>query len=121
MNEGDAAGDMFFAIKSRALAMNTVPRLGNERDIANGVVSSAGEFVTLDACALALCDDEVEQMQVVSSTGFDPEPPAESFAIEHTEGLLAQWFSSSSPQTPPPAPPQPHPHSPSGPRSHRNP
>lgn len=30
-------------IKSRALAMNTVPRLGNERDIANGVVFLASE------------------------------------------------------------------------------
>ena len=59
-------------------------------DIANGVVSSAGEFVTLDACALALCDNEVAQMQVISSTGFDPQPPVGPFPIEHTEGLLAQ-------------------------------
>jgi 3-oxoacyl-[acyl-carrier protein] reductase len=36
-------------IKSRALAMNTVPRLGNERDIANGVVflaSDAAEYIS---------------------------------------------------------------------------
>jgi diguanylate cyclase (GGDEF)-like protein len=59
-------------------------------DIARAVVSSAGEFVTLDACALALCDDEVAEIQVVSSVGFDPDPSATSFAIEHTEGLLAQ-------------------------------
>ena len=44
-------------IKSRALAMNTVQRLGNERDIANGVVFLAsdaasymtGSIVTVDA------------------------------------------------------------------------
>jgi len=59
-------------------------------DIANAVVSSAGEFVTLDACALALCDDQVAEIQVVSSMGFDPDPTEVSFAIEHTEGLLAQ-------------------------------
>ncbi len=59
-------------------------------DIANAVVSSAGEFVTLDACALALCDDEVAEMQVVCSRGFDPVPPQFPFPIEHTEGLLAQ-------------------------------
>jgi 3-oxoacyl-[acyl-carrier protein] reductase len=36
-------------IKSRALAMNTVPRLGTERDIANGVVflaSDAAEYIS---------------------------------------------------------------------------
>ncbi len=36
-------------IKSRALAMNTVPRLGTERDIANGVVflaSEAAEYIS---------------------------------------------------------------------------
>ena len=36
-------------IKSRALAMNTVQRLGNERDIANGVVflaSDAAEYIS---------------------------------------------------------------------------
>jgi 3-oxoacyl-[acyl-carrier protein] reductase len=36
-------------IKSRALAMNTVPRLGNEQDIANGVVflaSDAAEYIS---------------------------------------------------------------------------
>ncbi len=59
-------------------------------DIANAVVSSAGEFVTLDACALALCDDEMAHMQVVCSSGFDPAPTEAPFPIEHTEGLLSQ-------------------------------
>jgi diguanylate cyclase (GGDEF)-like protein len=54
------------------------------------VVSSAGEFVTLDACALALCDDEMAHMQVVCSSGFDPAPTEAPFPIEHTEGLLSQ-------------------------------
>ncbi len=59
-------------------------------DIANAVVSSAGEFVTLDACALALCDDDVAQMQVICAKGFRTEPPTTPFPIEHNEGLLAQ-------------------------------
>ena len=59
-------------------------------DIANAVVSSAGEFVTLDACALALCDNEGTHMQVACSSGFEHAPPETPFPIEHTEGLLAQ-------------------------------
>jgi len=71
-------------------ACREVSRHVKIEDIANAVVSSAGEFVTLDACALALCDDDMTYMQVACSSGFDPTPPETPFPIEHTEGLLAQ-------------------------------
>lgn len=71
-------------------ACREVSRHVKIEDIANAVVSSAGEFVSLDACALALCDDDAAQIKVVCSSGFDPEPPDTPFPIEHTEGLLAQ-------------------------------
>ena len=57
--------------------------------ITGAVVRSAGEFVPMDACALALCDDAGEQMRVVGSTGFDPAPPEAPFFITPSEGLLA--------------------------------
>ena len=71
-------------------ACREVSRHVKIEDIANAVVSSAGEFVTLDACALALCDDDMTYMQGACSSGFDPTPPETPFPIEHTEGLLAQ-------------------------------
>ncbi len=71
-------------------ACREVSRHVKIEDITQAVVSSAGQFVTLDACALALCDNEMNQMQVLNSTGFSPEPSPAPFDIEHTEGLLAQ-------------------------------
>ncbi len=58
--------------------------------IAQAVVDSAGAFVPLDACAVALCDDAGETMRVIASQGFDPLPPTDSFFITPNEGLLAQ-------------------------------
>ena len=59
-------------------------------DIAQAVVTSAGRFVSLDACAFALADESGETLRVIASTGFDPAPPKEPFFIAPTEGLLAQ-------------------------------
>ncbi len=59
-------------------------------DIAHAVVSSAGRFVSLDACAFALSDEAGETLRVIASAGFDPAPPKEPFFIAPTEGLLAQ-------------------------------
>ena len=58
--------------------------------IAEAVVRSGGAFVSLDACAVALCDDTSETMRVVASFGFDPEPPPDRFFVTPNEGLLAQ-------------------------------
>jgi diguanylate cyclase (GGDEF)-like protein len=59
-------------------------------DIAESVVHSAGAFVNMDACALALSDDGGAMLRVVASRGFDPEPPSAPFFITPNEGLLAQ-------------------------------
>jgi diguanylate cyclase (GGDEF)-like protein len=59
-------------------------------DIADAVAQSAGAFVEMDCAAVALCNERGDQMSVVSSTGFDPEPPTTSFPVTAGEGLLAQ-------------------------------
>ncbi|MEE2828199.1 MAG: diguanylate cyclase [Myxococcota bacterium] len=58
--------------------------------IAQAVVSSAGEFVALDACAIALVDQEARRLDVVASTGFDLPSGATAIPLESGEGLLAQ-------------------------------
>ena len=57
--------------------------------ITDAVVRSAGEFVPMDACALALCDEAGERMRVVGAMGFDPAPPEAPFFVTPSEGLLA--------------------------------
>jgi diguanylate cyclase (GGDEF)-like protein len=59
-------------------------------DITEAVVRSAGAFVPLDACAVALCDETSETMRVIASFGFDPAPPDGRFFVTPSEGLLAQ-------------------------------
>ena len=58
--------------------------------ISEAVVRSAGQFVHMDACAVALCDESGERMRVVAHSGFDPEPPEAPFFVTPSEGLLAQ-------------------------------
>ena len=58
--------------------------------ISEAVVRSAGEFVSLDACAVALCDETSETLRVIASFGFVPEPPPDRFFVTSSEGLLAQ-------------------------------
>ncbi len=58
--------------------------------ISEAVVRSAGAFVSLDACAVALCDATSETLRVIASFGFSPEPPTDRFFVTPSEGLLAQ-------------------------------
>jgi len=58
--------------------------------ITEAVVRSAGQFVHMDACAVALCDETGERMRVVAHAGFDPAPPDGAFFVTPSEGLLAQ-------------------------------
>ncbi len=58
--------------------------------ITEAVVRSAGQFVHMDACAVALCDESGERMRVVAHSGFDPEPSDAPFFVTPSEGLLAQ-------------------------------
>ena len=71
-------------------ACRQVSRHVHIESIAEAVVSSAGAFVPLDACAVALCDETSETMRVVASFGFDPAPPEGRFFVTPSEGLLAQ-------------------------------
>ncbi len=71
-------------------ACRTVSRHVRIEDIARSVVESAGRFVPLDRCAVALADDTGENLRVVAHAGFDPPPPTEPFPIRAEEGLLAQ-------------------------------
>ena len=58
--------------------------------ISQAVVSSAGEFVALDACAIALVDEDSSELRIIASEGFDLPSPVASIPIESGEGLLAQ-------------------------------
>ncbi|MCO4770459.1 MAG: diguanylate cyclase [Deltaproteobacteria bacterium] len=58
--------------------------------IAQEVVHSAGRFVDLDRCALALADDLGATLRVVAHDGFGAPPPHAPFPIRAEEGLLAQ-------------------------------
>lgn len=71
-------------------ACREVSRHVRIESIAQAVVDSAGAFVSLDACAVALSDASSESLRVVASIGFDPAPPEDGFFVTPSEGLLAQ-------------------------------
>jgi len=58
--------------------------------IASEVVQSAGRFVDLDRCALALADEVGATLRVVAHSGFGAPPSHTPFPIRAEEGLLAQ-------------------------------